>query len=311
MGATRGLVPAIALFVAGCAGDPTAGGVGTKARGTPPPAVPEARVYAMPVRAELPADAGEAQRLLAAANIVGGLWRISIDASDWRGHESITRGTRWMTPEVQGAGPENARKTPDPRLVEGACSAICPFAGPVRTTRTSDNARSSAVQDSVFRALLAARKLLKRGEVDRVANALDRIVRDNRVTPSVLRRLRVAGGLKQSRRLGSARLDPPDRAALLDWLANARLLNNDLTGAVVAYEGMLELADSLPSWRLDGTRERLAHLNFALGNYEESLAHQRAWLRQADWVGQACPKVCDQAGPPGASPHISPGRLCE
>lgn len=256
----------------------------------------------MLVRSELPDDATEAQRLLAAANIVGGLWRITIDASDWRGHASITRGTRWMAGEEKGPAPEDAQRALDPRLVEAACSTICSFAAPIRTASPPVGLRRLEVEPSVFQALMAARKLLKQGEVDRVERALERMVHDNRVSASVLKSLRVAGGLKQSGMFGSSSLDPSDRAALLDWLAGVRLLRNDLSGAVVAYEGMLRLEGSLRSSQRDSTRERLAHLNFALGNYEESLAHQRIWLRQAEWVGQACPKVCNPPDAPDATP---------
>ena len=195
-----------------------------------------------------------------------------------------------------------ARSTALRRLfVEAACATICSFT-PVGSAGGPEDVRRFEVQGEVFQVLSAVRRLLKRGEVDRVVTALDRVVRDNRVTPSALRNLRVAGGLKQSSRFGSTRLEPPDRAVLLDWLASARLLNNDLEGAAVAYEELLELEGGLPSLRLDSTRERLAHLNFALGNYEESLAYQRAWLRQAEWVAQACPKVCDPPDPLQATP---------
>lgn len=295
------LLPAIVLLVVGCAGGPTTAGVVGTPRGGPPLALPESRRYDVPVRPDLLEGAAEAQRLLGAANIVGGLWRITIDPTDWRGHESISRGTHWMG----GAGPGLQQETQgsiDPRLVEAACSTVCSFADPVPTASVPVGAqRRSEVQYAVFQSLQAARSLVKQGEVDRVVRALDQIVRDNRVTRSALKHLGVAGGLKQTR-LRSSRLSPLDRSVLLDWIANAQVLQNDLAAAVAAYEKMVALQGSLPPDRLDSARERLAHLNFALGDYEKSLEHQRVWLRQAEWVGQACPKVCD----PPDSPHTTP-----
>ena len=301
MWAISGLLPAVVLLIAGCAGGPTTAGVAGGPRGAPPPALPESRRYDMPVRPDLLEGAAEAQHLLGAANIVGGLWRIAIDTSDWRGHESIARGTQWMGGVDPGLR-QDVHEPVDPRLVEAACSTVCSFVDPVPALSAPAAAqRRLKVQHAVFQSLRAARNLLRQGEVDRVVRVLDKIVRDNRVTRSALKDLRVSGGLKQAR-LRSSTLTPLDRSVLLDWLANAHLLQNDLPAAVDAYEGLAALGDSLPSRRLDGTRERLAHLNFALGNYEKSLAHQRAWLRQAEWVGQACPKVC---GPPD-SPHATP-----
>lgn len=296
-----GLLPTIVLFVVGCAGGPTPPGIEAKPRGAPPPALPESRRYDMPVRPKPLDGAAQAQRLLGAANVVGGLWRVAIDPADWRGHESIARGTQWM-----GAADPHPQQdldgSLDPRLVEAACSTVCSFVDPVSTEIAPTGVQGRfEVQYAVFRSLGAARKLLRQGEVDRVVRALDKIVRDNRVTRAALKNLRVAGGLKQAWPRSST-LNPLDRSVLLDWLANARLLQNDIGAAVAAYEEMLALADSLPSRRLDSTRERLAHLNFALGNYEESLAHQRAWLRRAEWVGQACPRVCDPPSPPQATP---------
>ena len=190
----------------------------------------------------------------------------------------------------------------DPRLVAAACSTVCSFVDPVpRVIAPAGVQGRLGVQYAVFQSLVAARKLLRQGEVDRVVRALDKIVRDNRVTRAALQHLRIAGGLKQARPRSSP-LSPLDRSVLLDWLASAHLLQDDFDAAVAAYEEMMALADNLPSGRLDSTRERLAHLNFALGNYEESLAYQRIWLRQAEWVGQACPRVCDPPEPPHATP---------
>ncbi|MYD95833.1 MAG: hypothetical protein F4X98_00415 [Gammaproteobacteria bacterium] len=293
-----GLLPAIVLVVVGCAGGPTTTGDAGKPRGVPPPALPEARRYDMPVRREPPEGAAEAQHLLGAANIVGGLWRLTIDPLDWRGHESIARGAQWMRGVDPGLGQDEDGPL-DPRLVEAACSTVCPFVDPVPTvTAPAGVQRRFEVQYPVFQSLVAARKLLRRGAVERVVQALDKIVRDNRVTQVSLKNLRVAGGLKRARPR-SATLSPLDRAVILDWLANAHLLQNNIAAAIAAYEEIVTLEDGLPSKQLDGTRERLAHLNFVLGNYGESLAKQRVWLRRAEWVGQACPKVCGR-------PHTTP-----
>ena len=296
-----GLLPAIALLVVGCTAGPTPTGTAAKPRGAPPPALPESRRYDMPVRPDRVEGAAQAQRLLGAANIVGGLWRVAIDPSDWRGHESIARGTQWM----DGVGPGLEQDVPgslDPRRVKAACLTVCSFVDPPSTVGARmSGQRHFEVGHSVYQALVAARNLLRQGEVDRVVRALDRIVRDNRVTRAALQHLRVARGLKQARPPSSP-LSPLDRSVLLDWLANAHLLQNDFDAAVAAFEEMLALADDLPSGRLDSTRERLAHLTFALGKYEESLAYQRIWLRQAEWVGQACPRVCDPPEPSHATP---------
>ena len=132
------LVPAIALFVAGCAGGPTTIGIDTEPRGAPRPALPEARLYDMPV-VELPDGAAEVQRLLAAANIVGGLWRIAIDDSDWRGHESIALGTRWMAGEEQGSRREGAQS-------EGAQSEGAQSVGAQSEGAQSEGAQSEGAQ---------------------------------------------------------------------------------------------------------------------------------------------------------------------
>ena len=135
---------------------------------------------------------------------------------------------------------------------------------------------------------LAAQRLIARRRVDRVVAALTRIVDEQRVTPAVFKKLRLAGGLKQSRAYRTRQLKPPDMVVLWLILAKAHTIRDDLDAAIAAYEAIL----TLEGGQRDIARERLADLHLHQGNYGESLSYQRAWLRHSDWVGQACPKVC-------------------
>ena len=58
----------------------------------------------------------------------------------------------------------------------------------------------------------------------------------------------------------------------------------------MSYEAILEIEGGI--WQLDITLENLANLHFDHGNFERSLDYQRAWLRDSDWIGRACPEVC-------------------
>ena len=146
------------------------------------------------------------------------------------------------------------------------------------------------IQFAVYQVLLASQHQLETGRADRVIRALTRMVRDQRVSPTAYKELRPAGGLRQSRRIRTTRLTSPDLVALQLTLARAHKVRDDIGAAIAAYEGALALDGGI--WQLDITRENLATLHFDHGDFERSLGYQRAWLRNADWVGRACPVVC-------------------
>lgn len=301
----------------------------------------------------------EARLLLAAANIVGGLWHAA-DAADPRGLELViwglrigTKGTA-LAPEmplshldgigasvrertneaaasIRAGDPEtavgalgllldrvddlNAQESArvrtlatlahvakqEPQLaveamdgvVSAACSVICspdsPFVVAAKDPEARDVGRHK-IQFATYQVLLAARNQLKMGRVDRVVRVLGKMVDTQRASPTTFKALRPAGGLKQSRLFRTTRLRPPDLVALHLMLARAHMSRDDVEAAIEAYEAVLEIEGGI--WQLDITLENLANLHFDHGNFARSLDYQRAWLRDSDWVGRACPSVC-------------------
>ncbi|MDE0659956.1 MAG: hypothetical protein OXI79_09955 [Gammaproteobacteria bacterium] len=183
-------------------------------------------------------------------------------------------------------------------MVSAACSVICspdsPYVVGANDPRTRDVGRHK-IQFATYQVLLAARNQLKMGRVDRVVRALGKMVDTQRASPTTFKALSPAGGLKQSRLFRTTRLRAPDLVALHLMLARAHMSRDDIEAAIDAYEAILEIEDGI--WQLDITLENLANLHFDHGNFEESLDYQRAWLRDSDWIGRACPEVCASAEP--------------
>ena len=182
--------------------------------------------------------------------------------------------------------------------VSGACSTICSRGAATASapaTVPGGHHERHRIRMQVYQVVLAARNLIAQGQVDRVIRALTRMVEEERVGPPSFKILRPAGGLKQSRFFRTTRLETPGLVALLLYLGHAHGIRGDIDAAIDAYEAILELEGAV--WQLDITRERLADLHFDRGNYEESLDHQRAWLRHSDWVGTACTEVCASTAP--------------
>lgn len=178
-------------------------------------------------------------------------------------------------------------------VVGAACSVICspdsPYVVGASDPRTRDVGRHE-IQFATYQVLLAARTQLKMGRVDRVVRTLNRMIETQRASPTVFKALSPAGGLKQSRRFRTTRLRPPDLVALQLMLARAHMSQGDVEAAIESYEAILATEGAI--WQLDITLENLANLHFDHGNFERSLTYQRAWLRDSDWVGRACPEVC-------------------
>ncbi|MCE2460192.1 MAG: hypothetical protein J4F38_05360 [Pseudomonadales bacterium] len=177
--------------------------------------------------------------------------------------------------------------------VSRACSVICspdsPFVLGVNDPKARDVGRHK-IQFATYQVLLAARNQLKMGRVDRVVRTLGKMIDTQRASPTTFKALSPAGGLKQSRRFRTTRLRAPDLVALQLMLARAHMSRDDVEAAIESYETVLEIEGGF--WQLDITLENLANLHFEHGNFERSLNYQRAWLRDSDWVGRACPEVC-------------------
>ena len=178
-------------------------------------------------------------------------------------------------------------------MVSAACSVICSpdsqFVAVAKDPETRDAGRHE-IQFATYEVLLAARNQLKMGRTDRVVRALGKMVDTQRASPTSFKALRPAGGLKQSRLFRTTRLRGPDLVALQLMLARAHMSRDDVEATIDAYEAILEIDGGV--WQLDITLENLANLHFDHGNFARSLNYQRAWLRDSDWVGRACPEVC-------------------
>ena len=178
-------------------------------------------------------------------------------------------------------------------VVSASCSMICspdsPYGVGANDPRTRNVGRHK-IQFATYEVLLAARTQLKMGRVDRVVGALGKMIDTQRASPTTFRALSPAGGLKQSRLFRTTRLEAPDLVALQLMLARAHMSRNEIEAAIESYEAILEIEGAI--WQLDITLEKLANLHFHQGNFERSLDYQRAWLRDSDWVGRACPEVC-------------------
>jgi len=177
--------------------------------------------------------------------------------------------------------------------VQMACSTICSSCSPlaeysVDVPRQNDGPHK--IQARVYEVMLAARSQIEMNRTDRVVHAVEKMLEQGRVTSATFKDLRPAGGLKQSRRFGTTRLEAPDRVALWLLLARTHARADDLDAAIAAYEEVLELEGG--GWQLDMTRERLANLHYQRGDYANSLEYQRRWLKGSDWVEQACSEVC-------------------
>ena len=178
-------------------------------------------------------------------------------------------------------------------VVSAACSAICSPDSPYVVAANDPKARDVGrhkIQYATYQVLLAARNQLRMGRVDRVVRTLGKMIDTQRASPTTFKALSPAGGLKQSRRFRTTRLRPPDLVALQLMLARAHTSRDDVEAAIDAYEAILEIEGGI--WQLDITLENLANLHFDHGNFERSLDYQRAWLRDSDWIGRACPEVC-------------------
>ena len=178
-------------------------------------------------------------------------------------------------------------------VVSAACSVVCSLDSPFMAGANDRKARDAGphkIQFATYQVLLAARNQLKMGRVDRVVRALGKMVDTQRASPTTFKALSPAGGLKQSRLFRTTRLRAPDLVALQMMVARAHISRSDVEAAIVAYEAILEIEGGI--WQLDITLENLANLHFDHGNFERSLDYQRAWLRDSDWIGRACPEVC-------------------
>ena len=318
---------------------------------------------------ELAAPTGEheseARLLLAAANVVGGLWHAVDTPDDPRGLELVIWGLRIGTsgialaPEmplshldgvgasvrertkeaaanIRGGNPEAAAgilgsmldrmdglndqelarirtlatladvAQQEPQLavdamdgvVSAACSMICSADSPYVVGANDPRTREVGphkIQFATYQVLLAARSQLKMGRIDRVVRTLNKMIDTERASSTTFKALSPAGGLKQSRRFRTTRLRPPDLVALQLMLARAHMSRDDVEAAIDAYEAILAMEGAI--WQLDITLENLANLHFDHGNFERSLDYQRAWLRDSDWIGRACPEVCASPEP--------------
>ena len=214
------------------------------------------------------------------------------EIDDPNAQESALIGTLATLADLAGQQPGLAVEAMD-GAVSTACSVICSPDSPFVVAANDPKARQAGrhkIQFAVYQVLLAARNQLKMGRADRVVRALGSMIATQRASPTTFKALSPAGGLKQSRQLRTTRLRPPDLVALQLMLARAHMSRDDVEAAIDAYEAILEIDGGI--WQLDITLENLANLHFDRGNFAASLNYQRAWLRDSDWVGRACPTVC-------------------
>jgi len=168
-------------------------------------------------------------------------------------------------------------------VVSRACTTICWN----ETVRDNDRRRHfNPIRPSVYGFIAAAQEEIYYGDFDYAIEMLTDLVGNPLASPPSTMKRDVA------RNLGVFSLRPSEQAAAYQALARAHVGKQDYEAASRVYERILGMGTRVPPWHRDISNESLALIYFSRSDYRRSLEYQRVWLETANWVGEACPKIC-------------------
>ncbi|MCY3620829.1 MAG: hypothetical protein OXH68_03850 [Gammaproteobacteria bacterium] len=168
-------------------------------------------------------------------------------------------------------------------VVNRACTNICRS----ETARGKERRRHfNPIRPTVRGFIAAAQEEIHYGDFDYAIEMLNDLVGNPLASPPSTMRRDVA------KSLGVFALRPSERAAAYQALARAYVGKQDYKAASDVYERILGMGSRVPPWHRDISNESLALIYFSRRDYKKSVEYQRAWLGTANWVGEACPKVC-------------------
>ena len=178
-------------------------------------------------------------------------------------------------------------------VVGAACTTVCSRgARALASASTHLQPRYPATRPVLSELVLRpAERMIENGDYDPAIAMLSNVVDGGDRAPSV-RGLKWASQVRSARKLARYRLKAAELANAYRVLARAHLANNDYAAAIVAYEKILEHGAKLPPWFIEASYEDLALIHFLRKDYGKSLEYQRRWLGRAEWLANACPKVC-------------------
>ena len=159
-------------------------------------------------------------------------------------------------------------------VVATACETLCP-ADSVFGTRRPHESTNATVGIGVLAVIGMAQMEIREGRHDAAIQMLTEIAKNRSIPERGIKNLNVV-----------------ELATIYHVVAPAYLAKNDRDAAVDAYEKILALGLRVPRWQREICHESLALIHFANRNYEQSLAHQREWLKLSRWVARDCPTVC-------------------
>lgn len=167
-------------------------------------------------------------------------------------------------------------------VVDRACTNIC------WSETAWDNERRrhfNPIRPTVYGYIAAAQEEIYYGDFDYAIEMLTDLVGNPLANPPTMKR-------DVAKSLGVFALRPSEKAAAYQALARAHVGKQDYTAASGVYERILGMGTRVPPWHRDISNESLALIYFSRRDYKKSLEYQRVWLETANWVGDACPKVC-------------------
>ena len=178
-------------------------------------------------------------------------------------------------------------------VVGAACTTVCSRgARALASASTQLQPRYPATRSALSELVLRpAERMIENGDYDPAIAMLSNVVDGGDRAPSV-GGLKWASQVRSARKLARYRLKAAELANTYRVLARAHLANNDYAAAIEAYERILEHGAKLPPWLIEASYEDLALIHFLRKDYGKSLEYQRRWLGRAEWLANACPKVC-------------------
>ena len=159
-------------------------------------------------------------------------------------------------------------------VVATACETLCPEASVFGTERPRERTNPT-MRPGVRWIIWRAQKEIQEGRRDAAIRLLSEVAKSKSLPKLGIRTLRVA-----------------ELATIYHILAPALLAKNDRDAAVDIYEKILALGPRVPRWQREICHESLALIHFANRNYEQSLAHQREWLRLSPWIARGTARGC-------------------
>lgn len=159
-------------------------------------------------------------------------------------------------------------------VVATACETLCPADSMFGTKRPREPT-DATVRHGVLMVIGMAQEEIREGRYDAAIQRLGEIVESKSIPKLGVRNLKVA-----------------ELATIYHVMAPAFLGKNDRDAAVDVYEKILTLGPRVPRWQREISHESLALIHFANRNYQQSLRHQREWLKLSPWVARDCPRVC-------------------